>query len=172
MRTLLVASEFVQQRKYPSRMSILRSIYEALVWYKRMTLERWLRIVFRIYCSHGETEMANELPALHTSLLGVDLNLVVPREARTKIVKACVTQWFANGPNGLSNMSDCSGFVKSVQRDLFLRPFCGNANDIFDEISQRPDWVVLGSGSTALPAAGAAADQGSLAIGVWKNPTK
>jgi hypothetical protein len=115
--------------------------------------------------------MTNELlPPQHTSALGLDFNLITPKDARTKIVKACVKQWFKRGPNGFMNWADCSGFVKSVQSELFLRPFTGDANSIFDEVSKRQDWLVLGSGSQALSIAGAAANQGSLTIGIWKNP--
>jgi hypothetical protein len=110
------------------------------------------------------------LPTQHTSVLGLNLNLIEPKDARTRIVKACVKQWFQKGPNGLMNWGDCSGFVRSVQSELFLRPFSGDANAIFDEVSTRPDWVVLGSGSQALSMAGAAANQGSFTIGIWRNP--
>jgi hypothetical protein len=105
------------------------------------------------------------------SLLGLDLNLINAEDARTKIVKACVKCWFEKNDNHLYNMSDCSGFVKAVQRELFLEPFVGDANSIFDEVEQRSDWLVLGTGSGALADAGRAANQGFFTIGVWKNPT-
>jgi hypothetical protein len=104
------------------------------------------------------------------SLLGVDLNLVNVDDARSRIAKSCVKCWFEKNSNHLYNGSDCSGFLKAVQRDLNLRPFEGNANSIFSELDNRSDWVSLGSGSDALMNASHAAEQGSLTIGVWKTP--
>jgi hypothetical protein len=93
-----------------------------------------------------------------TNLLGIDLNLVDPKSAQERIIAACVKKWFEKNPSGLMNSGDCSGFVKSVQRELRLVPFVGNANSIFDEVDIRSDWVVLGTGTAALPAAGTAAN--------------
>jgi hypothetical protein len=102
--------------------------------------------------------------------VGVDLNLVNREDARTKIVNACVKCWFETNSSGHLNMSDCSGFVKAVQAELYLRPFTGDANSIFDEVMERSDWQVLGEGSDALTAAGMAANQGAFTIGVFHNP--
>ena len=102
-----------------------------------------------------------------TGLLGVDLSLIDANDAQTKITKSCVKCWFAKSGNGVYNWGDCSGFVKAVQGDLGLRPFHGTANDIYDELDSRGDWLILGHGSSALAQAGAAANAGMLTIGVW-----
>ena len=102
--------------------------------------------------------------------LGVDLELVDPKSAQEAIIHACVKKWFEKGPNGLPNAGDCSGFLKSVQRELSLRPFAGDANGIFEEVDSRPDWQVIGVGAPGAAAAGGAANQGFLTIAVWKNP--
>src|SRR5271170_7296284 len=104
------------------------------------------------------------------SFLGVDLNLINADDARSKIANSCVKCYFQENSNHLHNWSDCSGFLKAVQRDLHLRPFVGDANSIFGEIDEGSDWVNLGSGSDALMRASHAAEQGSLTVGVWKNP--
>lgn len=103
-----------------------------------------------------------------TNFLGVDLNLIDPKDAQSKIAKSCAKCWFEKNASGLHNWGDCSGFVKAVQADLSLRPFHGLANDIFDELDTRRDWQVLGTGSQALAQAGVAANAGALTIGVWK----
>ena len=105
-----------------------------------------------------------------TNLLGVDLNLIDPKDAKSKIAKSCAKCWFEKNPSGHYNWGDCSGFVKAVQADLGLRPFLGQANEIFDEVEERTDWVVFGSGSQALSEAGLAANCGAFTIGVWQNP--
>jgi hypothetical protein len=105
-----------------------------------------------------------------SNLLGLDLNLLDAKDAKSKIAKSCVKCWFEKNPRGLHNWGDCSGFVEAVQADLWLKPFQGQANDIFDQVEKRADWVVLGSGSQALSQAGIAANCGSFTIGVWKNP--
>jgi hypothetical protein len=105
------------------------------------------------------------------TLLGIDLNLVHPADAGAKIVRACVKCWFEKNSHHLYNRSDCSGFLKAVQVELHLRPFAGDANAIYGELEQRADWQILGAGSAALTAAGLAANQGALTIGVWKNAT-
>jgi hypothetical protein len=104
------------------------------------------------------------------NLLGLDLNLIDPKDAQSKIIRSCAKCWFEKNASGLHNWGDCSGFVKAVQKDLRLRPFEGQANDIFHELDRRSDWAVLGSGSQALAQAGAAANAGALTIGVWENP--
>jgi hypothetical protein len=103
------------------------------------------------------------------SIFGIDLELVDPKSSQDAIIKACVKCWFQKGPNNLMNYSDCSGFVKSVQQALLLRPFIGRANSIFDEVEQRIDWEVLGVGTSAVTSAGAAANHGFLTIAIWKN---
>jgi hypothetical protein len=103
-----------------------------------------------------------------TGLLGVNTNLIDPKDARSKIVMSCARSWFGKNASGLHNWGDCSGFVKAVQVDLGLRPFRGQANDIFDEVDARSDWLVFGNGSQALAQAGAAANAGILTIGVWQ----
>jgi len=104
------------------------------------------------------------------NMLGVNLDLVEPKSAQEAIIRACVKRWFEKGPNGLPNSGDCSGFLKSVQKELALRPFTGDANSIFDEVEHRPDWQVLGVGKLGAASAGGAANQGFLAIAMWKNP--
>lgn len=101
-----------------------------------------------------------------TNMLGIDLDLVDPKTVQDCIIKACVKKWFETGPGGLRHYADCSGFLKSVQNALNLRPFDGDANSIFDEVDRRTDWVVLGTGSNALGAAGTAANAGFFTIGV------
>ena len=105
-----------------------------------------------------------------TNILGTNLDLVDPKSSQEAIIKACVKTWFEKGPNGLMNSGDCNGFVKSVQKELSLRPFLGNANGIFEEVDSRSDWQVLGIGKHAAATAGNAANQGFLTIAVWKNP--
>jgi hypothetical protein len=113
---------------------------------------------------------SSTLPAEHKSLLGLDFNLIDPKDARTKIVKSCVKCWYQSNDRGLLNMSDCSGFVISVQRDLYLRPFDGpQANDIYDEVDCRGDWIVLGLSSHGAQRAGVAANDGRLTVAIWKN---
>ena len=109
-----------------------------------------------------------------TNLLGLDLNLIDPSDAQGRILQACAKCWFEKNDTGLNNWGDCSGFVKAVQAELNLQPFekLHRANEIFDDVETRPDWLVLGQGSHALAHAGVAARQGSLTIGVWKNPKK
>lgn len=104
------------------------------------------------------------------NILGVDLDLVNPSSSQEAIIKACVKKWFEKGPNGLPNAGDCNGFVKSVQKELALRPFTGDANSIFNEVEGRPDWKVFGLGASAATMAGAAANQGFFTIAVWRNP--
>ena len=106
----------------------------------------------------------------YETTLGVDLELVDPKSSQEAIIKACAKKWFEKGPNGLPNAGDCSGFLKSVQTELSLRPFVGDANGIFDEVDSRPDWQVLGVGAQGAATAGGAANQGFLAIAVWRNP--
>jgi len=106
-----------------------------------------------------------------TNILGIDLDLVDPRTSQEAIIKACVKKWFEKGPHGLVNSGDCSGFVKSVQSELSLRPFLRDANDIFTEVDSRADWQVLGMGTHTASSAGVAANQGFLTIAIWKNPT-
>lgn len=114
--------------------------------------------------------LVSTLPDQHKSLLGLDFNLIDPKDARTKIVKACVRCWYQTNDRSLSNMSDCSGFVIAVQRDLNLRPFVGpQANDIFNEVDGRSDWIVLGLGSNGAQRAGVAANDGRLTVAIWKN---
>jgi hypothetical protein len=105
-----------------------------------------------------------------TNILGIDLELVDPKSSQEAIVKACVKKWFEKGSHGLLNAGDCSGFVESVQRELALRPFVGDANGIFSEVETRADWEVLGVGAGAANMAGSAANQGFLTIAIWKNP--
>jgi hypothetical protein len=105
-----------------------------------------------------------------TNIFGVDLDLVDPKSAQEAIIKACVKTWFQVGPNGRLNSGDCSGFVKSVQKELRLTPFVGDANSIFWEVDARADWKVLGVGQHATGNAGANANQGFLTIAVWENP--
>jgi hypothetical protein len=104
--------------------------------------------------------------------LGVNLDLLDPSDARARIIAACVRCWFELNPARLHNYSDCSGFVKAVQKDLGLRPFSGQANDIYSEVVDRNDWIVLGQGAMGLESAGAAANAGALTIGVWENRPK
>jgi hypothetical protein len=105
-----------------------------------------------------------------TNILGIDLDLVEPKSSQEAIIKACVKTWFETGPNGLPNAGDCSGFIKSVQKELCLLPFIGGANSIFEEVDVRADWQVLGVGPQGIGKAGSAANQGFLTIAVWKNP--
>jgi hypothetical protein len=102
-------------------------------------------------------------------LLGVNLNLAPAEAAASAIARSCVKCWFGSNPGGTHNWGDCSGFVKAVQTDLWLMPFKGKANSIYDELGERSDWVIFGSGADALAYAGHAANMGSLTIGVWKN---
>jgi hypothetical protein len=108
--------------------------------------------------------------ALASNLLGIDTDLVDPQSSQELIIKTCVEEWFKQGPNGLRNYGDCSGFLKSVQTALRLKPFDGRANAIFNELDIRPDWQVLGTGSNAVSTAGSAANAGFFTIGVFKNP--
>jgi hypothetical protein len=106
-----------------------------------------------------------------TNILGIDLDLIDPKSSQEAIVKACVKKWFEKGPHGLANSGDCSGFLKSVQSELALRPFLGDANCISAEVDSRSDWEVLGIGTHAAGSAGNAANQGFLTIAIWRNPT-
>ena len=104
------------------------------------------------------------------NLLGMDLDLIDPKSSQESISKACVKAWFEMGPNGRHNYGDCNGFVKSVQKELMLRPFVGDANAIYDEVETRPDWDTIGIGSSAAPVAGRVANSGLFTVAVWKNP--
>ncbi|HTI38981.1 MAG TPA: hypothetical protein VL484_15555 [Vicinamibacterales bacterium] len=104
-----------------------------------------------------------------TNPLGIDLDLLDPADARARIISSCVRCWFERNPSGHRNWGDCSGFVKAVQKDLGLRPFTGQANDIYSEVVDRNDWLVLGHGAEGASKAGAAANAGALTVAVWEN---
>lgn len=100
--------------------------------------------------------------------LGLDLQFVQPADSRSTIISACIKCWFAQGPNGLRNYGDCSGFLKSVQAELLIPPFTGDANSIAGEVYGDTNWAVLGIGSKAAAAAGDAANAGRFVIAAWK----
>ena len=86
-----------------------------------------------------------------------------------RIILACEKWWPLLGPNNLPNRSDCSGFVRSVAKELGL-PLTGQANDIYLQIQQAP-WSVLGRGNAAAHLAAVAATNGKFVIGAWRNPS-
>jgi hypothetical protein len=69
-----------------------------------------------------------------TAFLGDDLNLINRNNAKEKVIHNRVKSWFDRNPSGLNNWEDCSGFVKAVQKELFLRPLDGDANSIFEGV--------------------------------------
>ena len=103
-------------------------------------------------------------------MLGIDLDLVDPKTVQDCIIKACVKKRFETGHSGLRNYADCSGFVKSVQSALNLRPFEGDANSIFDEVGSayRLGWCLERG---RVPCKQLAPPQmHDFTIGVWKTP--
>lgn len=86
-----------------------------------------------------------------------------------RIILACERWSPTTGPNGLPNRSDCSGFVKSVARDVGVL-LNGDANEIFNAIQLAP-WTRLGVGDSAAHLAAVAATNGKLVVGAWRNPS-
>jgi hypothetical protein len=63
---------------------------------------------------------------------------------RTRVIAACSKHWSENS-------GDCSGFVKSVVKELRLGfTLSGAVNDICDQIARNP-WVRIGVGKTVRP---------------------
>ncbi len=92
-------------------------------------------------------------------------------ESHTKILRACEKCWPLQGPHGLPNRSDCSGFVKAVMAELGLAsPFLGDANAMYDAVAASADWNLIGSGGNASRIAGISANEGRFVLALWKNP--
>ena len=92
-------------------------------------------------------------------------------DQHTRILQACEKCWPREGPHGLANSVDCSGFVKSVMKELGLLPaLSGDANAMYDAVKSAPNWDIVGTGSAASRIAGMMADEGRFVLALWKNP--
>ena len=75
---------------------------------------------------------------------------------RSRIIAACTKHW----PGQTHN---CSGFLKAVAAELNVT-LTGQANQIYDQIRQRP-WIAIGTGSNATAVAGLTAAEGNFVVG-------
>jgi len=85
-----------------------------------------------------------------------------------RVILACEKWWPLTGSNPLPNSADCSGFVKSVAREIGVT-LTGDANMIYNAIQHSP-WSRLESPDDAAQLAALAASNGMFVVGAWKNP--
>jgi len=75
---------------------------------------------------------------------------------RSRIIAACTKHW-------PGQTHDCSGFVRAVAADLGVT-LTGQANQIYDQIHQRP-WTAIGTGNNTTAVAGLSAAEGNFVVG-------